>query len=168
MSKKTDSAKSILVLYVLICLALLVLILGGAKVYSAALSSESENLAERSALSYVQTQVNAKSGRDAVSIKDGPEGKMLAIAVDDEFETKIYEHAGALVTELGLKELAPIPENADKICEISSVEFAWEEVGLLKITCDGKVAYAHVMGVEPAISSKQKFAQSKDGGGPNA
>lgn len=133
MREKNATALVLTVLYGLLILALLVLVLTGARLYGG-ITQESTRQGEiRTALSFLQGQ--AAADRTGVTLTPGPEGQMLRIA-DGEYETRIYQYQGTLMCEYAKADGGVNPETGESICGISSLELALQG-NLLTVWVDG-------------------------------
>lgn len=147
MAEKQKTSLMLLVLYTLLIAALLILTVFGARLYAAAVQAQNRHGQDRSALAFLQSQL--QSFEAGVSLKEGPEGTMLCLSEGDSgYETRIYLYDNALRTQLWDPSSPFLPEAGEKICGLSSLTLEWETPELLKITADGRFAYAHCPGGE--------------------
>lgn len=137
----------LLTLYALLTLALLVLTAAGAEFYSSAVAAQNRHRAQRSALAFVQSQ--AAAFETGVTLQSGEEGNVLCLREPEgSYETRIYYYDGALRTQLcGIGDTLR-PEAGERICDLQSFALEWAEDGLLRITADGRTAYAYCGGGE--------------------
>ena len=143
MEKRQGSARMLLLLYGMLIAALLILAVAGARCYAGALEKREAHTAQRSALSFVQSQVAACAGKGQVSLRQGPEGQALCLKeTDSDYETRIYCYDGGLYSEFSRADSALQPENGERICDLTALTFSWETDQLLKISAQGRTAYA--------------------------
>lgn len=149
MEERQSTSFMLLALYALLIVALLVLVVSGAKLYGSAVDDREAHALSRSALSFVQSQTAACEGKLGAYLAEGPEGSMLCLPEPDgRFETRIYLYENALRAELSEKSAPVSPENSETICALAQFDLSWESENLLKITADGRQAYAAVAGGE--------------------
>lgn len=143
MEKRQGSARMLLLLYGMLIGALLILAVAGARCYARALENREAHTAQRSALSFIQSQVASSAGKDQVSLRQGPEGQALCLReADSDYETRIYCYEGGLYSEFSKTDSPMTPELGERICDLSELELSWETERLLKISAQGRTAYA--------------------------
>lgn len=147
MSDRQGTSFMLLALYALLIAAQLVLVVFGAKLYGTAEESRNRHADQRSALAFIQSQINGESC--GVSLREGPEGDMLCLAEpDSSFETRIYLYDHALRTQLCGRDGTFAPETGDRICPLEDFSLDWASENLLRIRADGSEAWAHCGGGE--------------------
>lgn len=140
--KKTSFV--LLALYAVLILALLVLVVAGARLYSAAVNKRAFHDSQRLALAYIQSQTAAAQTR--VRTEDMQWGNALLLSQGEDLETVIYLYDGELRTQLWRSTTEFFPEEGNVLCDLNSLEFSWEDAGLLKITAGDNVGYARCGG----------------------
>ena len=136
-----------LALYALLIAALLLLTVAGARLYASAVAAQTENARQRSALSFIQTQLAASAGEAYIHVEEGSEGDILRISEPDgSFETAVYVYDGTLCTQMLAAGAVLSPENGEQICSMNSLSVCWESGGLLRIEADGRSAWAYCGG----------------------
>ena len=142
MEKRQGSVRMLLLLYGMLIGALLILAVAGARCYAGALEKREAHTAQRSALSFIQSQVAACAGKDQVTLRQGPQGQALCLKESDSgYETRIYCYDGGLYSEFSRVDSELRPEAGERICDLRELEFSWETERLLKITAQGRTAY---------------------------
>lgn len=143
MEKRQGSARMLLLLYGMLIGALLILAVAGARCYAGALEKREAHTAQRSALSFIQSQIAACAGKGQVSLTQGPQGQALCLKESDsDYETRIYCYDGGLYSEFSQSDRQLSPENGERICDLAELDFSWENERLLKISAQGRTAYA--------------------------
>ena len=79
MKKQQTTSFMLLILYGLLICGLLVLAVTGAQSYATVTEAKNKHIRERSALSFVQTQIASCGGRDNVQLRSGPEGTAVCV-----------------------------------------------------------------------------------------
>lgn len=149
MEERRSTSIWLLALYTMLIVALLLLVVSGARLYSAAVDSQDAHTRSRSALSFVQSQVAGCEGSGGAYLAEGPEGSMLCLPeADGKFETRIYLYENALRSEFSETSAPLNPANSENICTVFEFSLAWERENLLRITADGYLAFAAVAGGE--------------------
>ena len=138
MEGRRSTSLMLLLLYALLILALLILVVSGARLYTNALDSE-----QRGALAFVQSQVAANGGAGNISIRETTNGTMLCLKEQETaYETRIYASEGWLYAEFTKTDAETQPDRAVQICAVSGFDVSWQTDRLLRITADGRTAYA--------------------------
>lgn len=148
MVRKQTTSLMLLFLYAMLIVALLILVVAGARLYGGVLDSKNDRSNSRAALSYVQTQSAGFSG-SRVTLRQGPEGTMLCLAeLEEDYETRIYLYDHALRSEFAAVEVPVDPAVSQKICELNEFSICWQDMGngLLCIDADGSIGYAYCAG----------------------
>lgn len=130
----------LLFLYAILILALLVLVVAGARLYSGAIARRACHDSQRLALAYIQSQTAGHQPQ--VRTADMAFGQALLLSEGEDLETVIYLYDGRLWTQLWRSTMNFFPEEGNVLCDLDSLEFTWEEAGLLKITAGDNVGYA--------------------------
>ena len=112
------TALSQLFLYVLLVGAVLFMVFNGSTLFQNVTTRVQANEHLRATTFYLQNQVAANDRRGAVSVAQGPEGKMLAMEQDGDYVLYVYTWQGWLLEELGTKE-GPNPAKAQRIAPVS-------------------------------------------------
>ena len=133
----------LLLLYALLILALLILVVSGARLYTNALEMTELHSEQRGALAFVQSQVAANGGAGNISIRETTNGTMLCLKEQETaYETRIYASEGWLYAEFTKTDAETQPDRAVQICAVSGFDVSWQTDRLLRITADGRTAYA--------------------------
>ena len=142
MKRQQTTSFMLLILYGLLITALLALAVIGAKSYAAVTESKNAHVRQRSALSFVQTQIASCGGKDNVQLRLGPQGTAVCVReTDTDYETRIYAYKGALYTEFSRIDLPIEPQNAEQLCKTQDFSAEWQNDQLLCVTADGQSAY---------------------------
>lgn len=136
--KKTSMI--LLALYATLILALLVLVVAGARLYASAVDARTSHDEQRLALAYIQSQTAGR--QEQVSLQEFPFGQALLLQEGEDLETAVYFYDGALYTQLWKTTSALLPEEGDILCSLSGLDLIWETPGLLRITAGEDVGYA--------------------------
>lgn len=147
MKEKNAGSLMLLLLYSLLILALLVLTVAGARLYSQALAAHEAESRQRGTLSYIQSQAALCQGCGQIRLEPGPEGDMLCLSEpDSDFETRIYQYESTLRTEFSRREQPVTPGNSEVVCKLDSLELCWQSGQLLCVTADGRQAWVWYRG----------------------
>lgn len=147
MQDRNGTSRMLLLLYSLLILALLLLTLAGARLYSQALTRHEQLSRQRGALSYIQSQVAMYRGENQIRLESGPEGTMLCLAGQDiDYEVRIYQYESTLRTQLSRREQPVMPENSETVSKLDSLEICWVGDNLLCVTADGRQAWVWCRG----------------------
>lgn len=147
MKDNRGTSLMLLLLYGLLILALLLLTVAGARLYSQALAAHEGQSRQRGALSYIQSQAALCQGAGQIRLEAGPEGPMLCLREpDSDYETRIYQYAASLRTEFSRREQPVMPENSEAVCALDSLELCWAGDGLLSVNADGRQAWVWCRG----------------------
>lgn len=147
MQDRNGTSRMLLLLYSLLILALLLLTLAGARLYSQALTRHERLSRQRGALSYIQSQVAMYRGENQIRLESGPEGTMLCLAEQDsDYEVRIYQYESTLRTQLSRREQPVMPENSETVSKLDSLEICWAGDNLLCVTADGRQAWVWCRG----------------------
>lgn len=134
----------LLSLYAILILALLVLVVAGAGLYSGAVDKRASHDNQRLALAYIQSQTAGNETQ--VRTGDMAFGQALLLSQGEDLETVIYLYGGQLRTQLWRSTGSFFPEEGNVLCDLDSLTFTWETPGLLKITAGDNVGYARCGG----------------------
>ena len=134
----------LLFLYAILILALLVLVVAGARLYSATVASRACHDNQRLALAYIQSQTAGNETQ--VRTADMAFGQALLLSEGEDLQTVIYLYGGQLRTQLWRGTMNFFPEEGNVLCDLDSLEFTWENAGLLKITAGDNTGYARCGG----------------------
>lgn len=138
MAQKT--ALMLLVLYALLIVGLLVLAVAGAHLYSAALEAKDLHAEQRSALSYVQTQVASCRGRVTL------ENENTLCLTEPGYVTRVYLYGDTLCTQMTQADKIPDLAKGDRICDLEEFTLTWVSPELLRVATNRGTAYIHCGG----------------------
>lgn len=136
----------LLALYAILILALLVLVVAGAGLYSKTVTERACHDSQRLALAYIQSQTAGHGNQ--VRTADMAFGQALLLSEGEDLETVIYLYDGQLRTQLRRGSLNFYPEEGNVLCDLDSLALSWEAPGLLKISAGDDVGYAWCGGDE--------------------
>ena len=139
MEGRRSTSLMLLLLYALLILALLILVVSGARLYTNALEMKELHSEQRGALAFVQSQVAANGGAGNISIREPTNGLKEQ---ETAYETRIYASEGWLYAEFTKTDAETQPDRAVQICAVSGFDVSWQTDRLLRITADGRTAYA--------------------------
>lgn len=139
------TALMLLVLYTLLIIGLLVLVVSGAHLYAVALDTKDLHAQQRSALSFLQTQV--ASCRGGVSLVQEDDAVILRLA-DKSYETNIYLYENSLCSQLVRKGAEMDPAKGETICPMERFALTWVNPELLMVETDCGTAYIRCGGGE--------------------
>ena len=143
MEGRRSTSLMLLLLYALLILALLIWVVSGARLYTNALEMKELHSEQRGALAFVQSQVAANGGAGNISIRETTNGTMLCLKEQETaYETRIYASEGWLYAEFTKTDAETQPDRAVQICAVSGFAVSWQTDRLLRITADGRTAYA--------------------------
>ena len=134
----------LLFLYAILILALLVLVVAGARLYAGAVDRRASHDNQRLALAYIQSQTAGNETQ--VRTADMAFGQALLLSEGEDLQTVIYLYGGQLRTQLWRGTMNWVPEEGNVLCDLDSLEFTWEAPGLLKITAGDNTGYARCGG----------------------
>ena len=130
--------------YAMLTLALLVLVVAGARLYAGAVDRRASHDNQRLALAYIQSQTAGNETQ--VRTADMAFGQALLLSEGEDLQTVIYLYGGQLRTQLWRGTMNFFPEEGNVLCDLDSLEFTWEAPGLLKITAGDNTGYARCGG----------------------
>lgn len=110
-----------LIAYVCLVGSVLFLVTAGSHLYQQVTLQRSDNEHLRTTLYYLQNQVAANDVAGGTSVRQGPEGDLLALSVPESgCEVYVYTWQGSLVEELAMEGAQPRPELAEVIAPVRS------------------------------------------------
>ena len=147
MDRKQATSLMLLVLHAALIVALLVLVVAGARLYGTALDARNAHSDRRLAISYIQSQAAGFSAGQ-ISLQPGPEGDMLVLReADGAYETRIYLYGSSLRSEFCAVDAALNPDNSQIICPLEDLRFEMQG-SVLSIDAHGSAGYVCAYGGE--------------------
>lgn len=137
MERNRCAALSKLLMDVFLMMALLILVIFGARLYAGILSAKAANTQKRLPLSFIQSQAAGAVGD--IRTAPGPAGDMLCIGQGD-YETRIYALDGSLQAEFSPVGSELTPDNSLSICPVEDFTLT-EESGLITVEVNGCLGY---------------------------
>ena len=134
-----------LVTYALLTAAVLFMLFAGIRLFRRVTDSREEQEHLRATVSYVQNELYMCEEPSKVFLSQGPEGDVLVLPLSDgKYAVKIYLYEGYLREELSAVSDDADPSLAEKITEASSFDVQFSSPTLVKVSVDGREAWAHL------------------------
>jgi len=113
------------------------LVVFGAKSYSASAVMQNDHMEMRALSAYIATSIKGSDSTGAVQIEQGPEGPVLVIADGDTgYAKRIYQSAGNLVEDYARADSALRPDQAMVIAPTAAFNVEQPAANRLVVTTD--------------------------------